>query len=182
MRLNPRINDRKCHKLCMEYREFDFNYSLTDIAYIDSFHGSHCKHGVFSWHACNDLPQACFCYSAVLYLNDDFDGGELFFTDMDAKTVTVSCFLPQTVVFSRHREEYLPLGSVKSPRNPLPSPLMSAGPGKAQLWPSGWLLLRSSEPSWSQCSDRRPEVCSGPLVHQGEAAQGHGEGCYDIQE
>ncbi|XP_029928860.1 prolyl 3-hydroxylase 3 [Myripristis murdjan] len=26
--------------------------------------------------------------SAVLYLNDDFDGGELFFTDMDAKTVT----------------------------------------------------------------------------------------------
>ncbi|XP_035606544.1 prolyl 3-hydroxylase 3 [Oncorhynchus keta] len=26
--------------------------------------------------------------SAVLYLNDDFDGGELFFTDRDAKTVT----------------------------------------------------------------------------------------------
>lgn len=26
----------------------------------------------------------------MLYLNDDFDGGELFFTDRDAKTVTVS--------------------------------------------------------------------------------------------
>ncbi|KAJ0066369.1 hypothetical protein NL108_011162, partial [Boleophthalmus pectinirostris] len=29
--------------------------------------------------------------SAVLYLNEDFDGGELFFTDRDAKTVTPSC-------------------------------------------------------------------------------------------
>lgn len=27
-------------------------------------------------------------YSAVLYLNDDFEGGDLFFTDMDAATVT----------------------------------------------------------------------------------------------
>lgn len=27
--------------------------------------------------------------SAVLYLNDNFDGGDLFFTSRDAKTVTV---------------------------------------------------------------------------------------------
>lgn len=28
--------------------------------------------------------------SAILYLNDDFDGGDFFFTELDAKTVTVS--------------------------------------------------------------------------------------------
>lgn len=32
-----------------------------------------------------------FANSAILYLNDDFGGGELFFTNRDAKTVTVSC-------------------------------------------------------------------------------------------
>lgn len=31
--------------------------------------------------------------SAILYLNDDFSGGELFFTKRDAKTVTVSYLL-----------------------------------------------------------------------------------------
>lgn len=31
-----------------------------------------------------------FSHSAILYLNDNFDGGELFFTNRDAKTVTVS--------------------------------------------------------------------------------------------
>ena len=34
----------------------------------------------------------------MLYLNDDFDGGELFFTDRDAKTVTVSHLTFQTQV------------------------------------------------------------------------------------
>lgn len=29
-------------------------------------------------------------HSGVLYLNDNFDGGDLFFTSRDAKTVTVS--------------------------------------------------------------------------------------------
>lgn len=33
-------------------------------------------------------------YSAILYLNDNFDGGELFFTNRDAKTVTVSHLVP----------------------------------------------------------------------------------------
>lgn len=33
-----------------------------------------------------------FSHSAILYLNDNFDGGELFFTNRDAKTVTVSPF------------------------------------------------------------------------------------------
>ena len=28
-------------------------------------------------------------YSALLYMNDDFEGGEFIFTEMDAKTVTV---------------------------------------------------------------------------------------------
>lgn len=35
-----------------------------------------------------------FSHSAILYLNDNFDGGELFFTNRDAKTVTVSHFSP----------------------------------------------------------------------------------------
>lgn len=30
-----------------------------------------------------------FPYSALLYMNDDFEGGEFIFTEMDAKTVTV---------------------------------------------------------------------------------------------
>lgn len=33
-----------------------------------------------------------FSFSALLYLNGDFDGGEFIFTEMDAKTVTVSWF------------------------------------------------------------------------------------------
>lgn len=31
-----------------------------------------------------------FVHSGILYLNDDFQGGGLFFTEMDAVTVTVS--------------------------------------------------------------------------------------------
>lgn len=30
-----------------------------------------------------------FLFSALLYLNGDFEGGEFIFTEMDAKTVTV---------------------------------------------------------------------------------------------
>lgn len=41
-----------------------------------------------------DVPALmCFnvllCFSALLYLNGDFEGGEFIFTEMDAKTVTV---------------------------------------------------------------------------------------------
>lgn len=36
-----------------------------------------------------------FLYSAILYLNEDFQGGNLFFTEMDAVTLTVS--LPQAL-------------------------------------------------------------------------------------
>lgn len=35
----------------------------------------------------------CFHLSAVLYLNDNFEGGDLFFTSQDAKKVTVSHFI-----------------------------------------------------------------------------------------
>lgn len=38
--------------------------------------------------------------SAILYLNDDFDGGELFFTNRDAKTVTVSHFNLVITIFT----------------------------------------------------------------------------------
>lgn len=31
--------------------------------------------------------------SAILYLNGDFDGGNFYFTELDAKTVTVSILL-----------------------------------------------------------------------------------------
>lgn len=36
------------------------------------------------------MPTKNSVNSAILYLNDNFDGGELFFTNRDAKTVTVS--------------------------------------------------------------------------------------------
>lgn len=29
-------------------------------------------------------------HSAILYLNDDFEGGDFIFTELDAKTVTVN--------------------------------------------------------------------------------------------
>lgn len=32
----------------------------------------------------------CVFLSAILYLNGDFDGGNFYFTELDAKTVTVS--------------------------------------------------------------------------------------------
>lgn len=38
-----------------------------------------------------------FLHSAILYLNDNFSGGELFFTNRDAKTVTVSCLFQPKV-------------------------------------------------------------------------------------
>lgn len=33
-----------------------------------------------------------FLFSALLYLNGDFEGGDFIFTEMDAKTVTVRLF------------------------------------------------------------------------------------------
>lgn len=44
------------------------------------------------FHLCNTLVIFPFLHSAILYLNDNFSGGELFFTNRDAKTVTVSDF------------------------------------------------------------------------------------------
>lgn len=38
---------------------------------------------------------APFPYSALLYMNDDFEGGEFIFTEMDAKTVTVRKATPK---------------------------------------------------------------------------------------
>lgn len=38
---------------------------------------------------CTDRPFYFFAFSALLYLNGDFEGGEFIFTEMDAKTVTV---------------------------------------------------------------------------------------------
>ena len=41
-----------------------------------------------------------FVHSGILYLNDDFQGGGLFFTEMDTVTVTVSLGLAK-----RRRED-----------------------------------------------------------------------------
>lgn len=35
--------------------------------------------------------------SAILYLNGDFDGGNFYFTELDAKTVTVSAPLSSSL-------------------------------------------------------------------------------------
>ena len=42
-------------------------------------------------------PEQCvpFPYSALLYMNDDFEGGEFIFTEMDAKTLTVRKAAPK---------------------------------------------------------------------------------------
>lgn len=45
------------------------------------------------WGLFYTVRRSCFnvllCFSALLYLNADFEGGEFIFTEMDAKTVTV---------------------------------------------------------------------------------------------
>ncbi len=52
------------------------------------------------------LPVCLF--SAVLYLNDDFDGGEFFFADRDAKKVTVRLNFPYTLnVFLSFRSMFI---------------------------------------------------------------------------
>lgn len=52
---------------------------------------------------------------------------------------------------------------------------MSSGSSEAQLRSTGGLLLGSSESARCSCRDRGPAVCSGPVVHEREAVQGHGE-------
>lgn len=105
-----------------------------------------------------------FSHSAILYLNDDFDGGELFFTNRDAKTITVS------------RLPILIPGSVRSPfPEALPSCSVSPGSSEAQLRSPGGLLLGSGKSTWCYRGDQRPSVRAGPLVHKGEDVQGHGE-------
>lgn len=47
----------------------------------------------------NTLVILPFLHSAILYLNDNFSGGELFFTNRDAKTVTVSHFFLPLYLF-----------------------------------------------------------------------------------
>ncbi len=52
------------------------------------------------------LPVCLF--SAVLYLNDDFDGGEFFFADRDAKKVTVRLNFPYSLnVFLSFRSMFI---------------------------------------------------------------------------
>lgn len=50
-----------------------------------------------AFHPYNTLVILAFLHSAILYLNDNFSGGELFFTNRDAKTVTVSHFFQPKV-------------------------------------------------------------------------------------
>lgn len=38
----------------------------------------------------SSLPASCLPLSGLLYLNDDFQGGDLFFTEPNALTVTVT--------------------------------------------------------------------------------------------
>lgn len=52
------------------------------------------------FHLYNTLVIFPFLHSAILYLNDNFSGGELFFTNRDAKTVTVSHFFQPKVTLS----------------------------------------------------------------------------------
>ena len=40
----------------------------------------------------------CLSFSAILYLNEDFEGGEFIFTELDAKTVTVNMISVNMVV------------------------------------------------------------------------------------
>ncbi len=52
------------------------------------------------------LPVCLF--SAVLYLNDDFDGGEFFFADREAKKVTVRLNFPYSLnVFLSFRSMFI---------------------------------------------------------------------------
>lgn len=64
--------------------------------------------------------------SAILYLNGDFDGGDFYFTELDAKTVTVSTFAPvpgrQALMVQRAG---WPLVFVVATRAPLPTPRSS---------------------------------------------------------
>lgn len=54
------------------------------------------------FHLYNTLVILPFPHSAILYLNDNFSGGELFFTNRDAKTVTVSHFFQPKVTSVYH--------------------------------------------------------------------------------
>lgn len=75
--LDPDANE--CWKEPPAYTNRDYRYEL----YPD---WSVCE-------VCFILRRSCFnillCFSALLYLNGDFEGGEFIFTEMDAKTVTV---------------------------------------------------------------------------------------------
>lgn len=49
-------------------------------------------------------------FSAILYLNGDFEGGAFYFTELDAKTETVSSSAPRIHV--HHQTQLLPVGPV----------------------------------------------------------------------
>lgn len=106
-----------------------------------------------------------FLHSAILYLNDNFSGGELFFTNRDAKTVTVSCLFQPKVTLPLCRF-FLHQTFVAS---------LSRGHCETQLWPPGGFLLGPRQPARRHRGDRWSAVRAGPLVHQGEALQGQGE-------
>lgn len=62
------------------------NNQMTVCAFMLRFQpNSYTAGSFYDW-----MTNISLSHSAILYLNDNFDGGELFFTNRDAKTVTVS--------------------------------------------------------------------------------------------
>lgn len=60
-------------------------------------------HGINVINDTSSLINSWFVFSGILYLNEDFEGGEFFFTKRDAKTVTVS--------YAFHALHYTPLSN-----------------------------------------------------------------------
>lgn len=110
-------------------------------------------------------PFSPLIFSALLYLNGDFEGGEFIFTEMDAKTVTVSR-LPRDFVSFLQTSFIVNL-----------SPASAASPGlsEASVWQDGGFLLWRGEPTRGEGRHQWAEVCCGALVHPGPAVQRAGK-------
>lgn len=54
-------------------------------------------------------------FSAILYLNGDFEGGAFYFTKLDAKTETVSSSPPRGTICSSTASSCLPAPSPEPP-------------------------------------------------------------------
>lgn len=84
----------ECFKEPPAYTHRDFRYPQ---GYFSAGVSQH--HPLFTlWYSCAVI----LCFSAILYLNEDFEGGDFIFTELDGKTVTVSNF--QTPRLSVHRK------------------------------------------------------------------------------